>query len=108
MGYFLSGSIGHNILNCMLLVLSLLLILMAASTTRISKTSVGTVRKYDIVLWGATGFTGSLTAKYLAKQGKEKLRIAIAGRDVNKLEALKASVDLRNLDIIIASLDDPG
>ena len=46
--------------------------------------------KYDIVIFGATGFTGDLTAKYLAKRMKdEPFRLGIAGRDEIKLAALK-------------------
>ncbi len=48
--------------------------------------------KLDLVLWGSTGFTGRLTAKHLAQtyglNGKQ-LRWTIAGRDAEKLEALR-------------------
>ncbi|NUP10168.1 MAG: saccharopine dehydrogenase [Polyangiaceae bacterium] len=43
-------------------------------------------RAFDIVLWGATGYTGRLVAAYLAKKSA---RIAIAGRNRDKLEALR-------------------
>src|SRR5699024_6600194 len=44
----------------------------------------------DIVLFGATGFTGGLTAEYLARtQKKNKLSWALAGRDVRKLESVR-------------------
>lgn len=48
-------------------------------------------RDFDIVVWGATGFTGALVAEYLlAKYGVgESLRWAIAGRSEKKLEALR-------------------
>lgn len=46
-------------------------------------------RKYDIVLFGATGFTGQLTAQYLAAHGGERLNWALAGRNPTKLEALR-------------------
>jgi short subunit dehydrogenase-like uncharacterized protein len=45
-------------------------------------------REYDIVLFGATGFTGALTAEYLAQHAGEGLRWALAGRNRAKLEAL--------------------
>jgi short subunit dehydrogenase-like uncharacterized protein len=45
-------------------------------------------RDHDIVLFGATGFTGSLTAEYLAQQAPDGLRWALAGRNRAKLEAL--------------------
>src|ERR1700742_4042854 len=47
-------------------------------------------REYDLVLFGATGFTGGLTADYLAANGPEGLRWALAGRNRAKLEAVAA------------------
>lgn len=46
-------------------------------------------RPYDIVLFGATGFVGTLTAEYLAAHAPEGLRWAIAGRSEAKLRALR-------------------
>lgn len=47
-------------------------------------------RKYDIVLFGATGFTGNLVAEYFARHVSAKtVKWAIAGRNSNKLEAVK-------------------
>ncbi len=68
-----------------------------------------TARKYDLVLFGATGYTGGLTADYLARwQGPEKFRWAIAGRSREKLEAVQAR--LRQLgakvDLVIADSGD--
>ncbi|MCT7353208.1 saccharopine dehydrogenase NADP-binding domain-containing protein, partial [Streptomyces sp. 15-116A] len=48
-----------------------------------------TDRPYDIVLFGATGFVGTLTAEYLAAHAPEGLRWAIAGRSTEKLERLR-------------------
>ncbi|MGY0019996.1 saccharopine dehydrogenase family protein [Streptomyces sp. cg35] len=48
-----------------------------------------TDRTYDVVLFGATGFVGVLTAEYLAAHAPEGLRWAIAGRDTAKLERLR-------------------
>ncbi|MFJ9038472.1 saccharopine dehydrogenase family protein [Streptomyces sp. NPDC102406] len=48
-----------------------------------------TDRTYDVVLFGATGFVGVLTAEYLAAHAPEGLRWAIAGRDPGKLERLR-------------------
>ncbi|HEY0277864.1 MAG TPA: saccharopine dehydrogenase NADP-binding domain-containing protein [Solirubrobacterales bacterium] len=47
-------------------------------------------REYDLVLFGATGFTGGLTADYLAAHGPTNLRWALAGRNREKLEAVAA------------------
>jgi short subunit dehydrogenase-like uncharacterized protein len=46
------------------------------------------VSGYDVILLGATGFTGRLTAERLAAQAPDGLRWAIAGRDRRKLEAV--------------------
>jgi short subunit dehydrogenase-like uncharacterized protein len=48
-----------------------------------------TERKYDIVLFGATGFTGELTAEYLARNAPAGLRWALAGRNARKLEGVR-------------------
>jgi short subunit dehydrogenase-like uncharacterized protein len=47
-------------------------------------------REFDVVLFGATGFTGGLTADYLAAHGPADLRWALAGRNRRKLEAVAA------------------
>ena len=49
-------------------------------------------RPFDIVLYGATGFTGQLCATYLAKHAPVELRVALAGRDAAKLAAVKAAL----------------
>lgn len=46
-------------------------------------------RPYDIVLFGATGFVGALTAEYLAAHAPAGCRWALAGRDLGKLERLR-------------------
>ena len=46
-------------------------------------------RPYDVVLLGATGFTGGLTAERLAADGPDDLRWAIAGRDPAKLDRVR-------------------
>ena len=48
-------------------------------------------REFDIVLYGATGFVGKLTAEYLAHAGG-KARIALAGRSPGKLAAVRATL----------------
>ncbi|MFD7094406.1 saccharopine dehydrogenase family protein, partial [Streptomyces xanthophaeus] len=46
-------------------------------------------RAYDVVLFGATGFVGALTAEYLAAHAPDGCRWALAGRDLGKLERLR-------------------
>jgi short subunit dehydrogenase-like uncharacterized protein len=50
-----------------------------------------TPREFDLVLYGATGFVGKLTAKYLARAGGEA-RIALAGRSTERLRAVRDSL----------------
>ncbi|KAI5927287.1 Saccharopine dehydrogenase-domain-containing protein [Camillea tinctor] len=49
-------------------------------------------RKYDLVLVGATGYTGALTAEHIALHLPTNLRWAIAARSPSKLEALSAKL----------------
>jgi short subunit dehydrogenase-like uncharacterized protein len=52
-------------------------------------------RSFDVLLWGATGFTGQLVAEYLARHhgvGRE-LRWALGGRSREKLEGVRASLE---------------
>ncbi|MDB4942694.1 MAG: hypothetical protein JWP97_2228 [Labilithrix sp.] len=58
-------------------------------------------REFDIVLFGATGFTGKLVADYLATRVEKPRRWAIAGRSREKLEAVKRDLVARD-----ARLDD--
>jgi len=46
-------------------------------------------RPLDIVLFGATGFTGGLTAEYLARNAPEGTRWALAGRNPDKLAGVR-------------------
>jgi short subunit dehydrogenase-like uncharacterized protein len=67
-------------------------------------------RMYDVIVYGATGFTGQLVAAYFARQygvGKD-LRWAIAGRSAKKLQALRDSLGEGSggLDVIVADSTD--
>ncbi|WP_277553568.1 saccharopine dehydrogenase family protein [Halobaculum limi] len=56
-------------------------------------------REYEIVLWGATGFTGGLVAEYLAdRYGTTDLDWALAGRDERRLAAVRDSLADSNSD----------
>ena len=61
-------------------------------------------KKFDIIIYGATGFTGSLGAKYMDKYSNE-FKWAIAGRDSNKLEKLQNEIPGKP-EIIIADAND--
>jgi short subunit dehydrogenase-like uncharacterized protein len=50
--------------------------------------------KFDIVVYGASGFTGQLVAEYLAAQykGDKELRWAMAGRSLDKLASVRDAI----------------
>lgn len=63
---------------------------------------------FDVVLFGATGFTGGLTANYLAEHAPDSLRWAIAGRDPAKLAAVRdrlAEVNARCAELPTLTVD---
>jgi short subunit dehydrogenase-like uncharacterized protein len=74
---------------------------------------VPTGRTYDIVLFGATGFTGALTAEYLAAHAPAGCRWALAGRNPAKLEAVRSRLagthpGLAELPLLHADATDPA
>lgn len=64
-------------------------------------------REFDVVVFGATGFTGALTADYLATKRPAPARWAIAGRSRTKLEALRDRLGV-DVGIVEAEVDDPA
>ncbi|MEU0274327.1 saccharopine dehydrogenase NADP-binding domain-containing protein [Streptomyces sp. NPDC006307] len=70
-------------------------------------------RPYDVVLFGATGFAGELTARYLAGHAPAHCRWALAGRSRDKLERLRERLAAENpacaeLPLLHADAADPG
>jgi short subunit dehydrogenase-like uncharacterized protein len=63
-------------------------------------------REYDIVLFGATGFTGALTSEYLAANAPPDLRWAIAGRNQEKLDDVRQKLDGADPGVIQADVTD--
>lgn len=63
------------------------------------------MRPYDILVFGATGFTGKLVAEYLAKHAPAELRWAIAGRNAAKLDEVKRELGL-SVDVLVADTLD--
>ena len=68
-----------------------------------------TQREFDIVLYGATGFAGKLTAQYLAKSGGDA-RIALAGRSQDKLLAVRETLGekAQSWPVIAADASQPS
>ncbi|MEV5430448.1 saccharopine dehydrogenase NADP-binding domain-containing protein [Streptomyces sp. NPDC052701] len=68
-----------------------------------------TDRPYDIVLFGATGFVGTLTAEYLAAHAPEGLRWAVAGRSREKLRRLRERLPGGpGIGVVHADVSDPA
>jgi short subunit dehydrogenase-like uncharacterized protein len=55
-------------------------------------------RTLDVVVFGATGFVGRLTAEDLARHAPEGVRVGLAARSRDKLERLRASLGPRAAD----------
>jgi short subunit dehydrogenase-like uncharacterized protein len=67
-------------------------------------------REFDLVLYGASGFTGRLIAEYLAERyGTDgKLRWALAGRNADKIQRIAVDAGLpQGLPVISADSADP-
>ncbi len=61
-------------------------------------------REYDIIVWGATGFTGKLVAEYMHKAyGGGNLTWAVGGRNQAKLDALDLGPEV---DVLVADSHD--
>jgi short subunit dehydrogenase-like uncharacterized protein len=66
--------------------------------------------KLDLVVYGATGFTGRLVARYLARHAPPSLTWGIGGRDAGKLATLRAELvglntTLQSLPLVVGSGD---
>jgi short subunit dehydrogenase-like uncharacterized protein len=68
-----------------------------------------TPRELDIVLYGATGFVGKLTADYLAGAGKG-VRVALAGRSAERMRAVRDSLGepAQSWPILVADASSPS
>lgn len=78
---------------------------------RIDSMETERTRTYDVVLFGATGFTGAITAKYLASVAskRENVKWAIAGRNAAKLTRLRNELKIHHRflpDVIVADSKD--
>ena len=65
-------------------------------------------RDLDVVLFGATGFVGKLTAEYLARAAPGEARIGLAGRSQEKLEHVRDELGAAAADwpLIVADATD--
>lgn len=66
-------------------------------------------RTYDVVVFGATGFTGRLVAEYLAAEYGSDVRWAMAGRSADKLAAVRDEIGApADTPLIVADSADPA
>ncbi|MBV8696647.1 saccharopine dehydrogenase NADP-binding domain-containing protein [Bradyrhizobium sp.] len=67
--------------------------------------------KFDIIVYGATGFTGQLVAEYLSTRyrGDNELKWAMAGRSLDKLASVRDTIGAAaETPLIVADASDPA
>src|SRR5258705_10907769 len=66
--------------------------------TRVSRRTNVVKRDFDLIVYGATGYTGRLIAEYLAMsyRGDDAPSWAIAGRSTDKLQKVRAEIGAPN------------
>ncbi len=64
---------------------------------------------FDIVVFGASGYTGRLVAEYLwERYGESEFKWAMAGRSVEKLAAVRAEMGIgEQIELLAVDVDDP-
>src|SRR6478672_789411 len=62
-------------------------------------------REHDVVVYGATGFVGVLTAKYLAEHGPADVRIGLGGRSEEKLKRTRDELGV-DWPLVVADSQD--
>jgi short subunit dehydrogenase-like uncharacterized protein len=67
-------------------------------------------RGLDIVVFGATGFVGRLTAEHLAGQAPDGVRVGLAGRSAQRLAAVRDALGpaAAGWPLVVADLEDPA
>lgn len=76
----------------------------------LGKVMTSSPAEFDIVVYGASGFTGRLVAEYLAaRYGGGDLKWAIAGRDLDKLASVREAIGApRDLPLVAADAGNPA
>ncbi len=81
----------------------------AAPAKRAGSSSGTGRRDFDIVVFGATGFVGRLTAQYLAEHAPPGVRIALAGRSEVRLQEVRDAIPAATQwPLITADSADPA
>lgn len=66
-------------------------------------------RQYDVIVYGATGFTGQLVAEYIQQEhaSNKDFKWAMAGRNLDKLKSVASSLKVSSeIDLIVADGSD--
>ncbi|MEO1450382.1 MAG: saccharopine dehydrogenase NADP-binding domain-containing protein [Bacteroidota bacterium] len=65
-------------------------------------------REFDVIIWGASGFTGRLVAEYVVRQygTKGDLRWAMAGRNETKLQQVATAIGAADVPRVLADSHD--
>lgn len=73
-------------------------------------TTAHTDREFDVIVYGATGFVGELTARYLAEHAPTGTKVALGGRSETKLAATRKRLPTNAHDwpLIIADSSSPS
>jgi short subunit dehydrogenase-like uncharacterized protein len=65
-------------------------------------------REHDVVVFGASGFTGKLTAEYLVRRAGDRIRVALAARNPSKLVEVRERLGRPELAMLQADVTDPA
>lgn len=66
-------------------------------------------REFDVVIYGATGFTGRLVAEYLSREYGKTVAWAMAGRSEDKLKAVRDEIGApADTPLVVADASDPA
>ena len=66
-------------------------------------------REFDVIVYGATGYTGRLVAEYIAQSYPTGVRWAMAGRSMAKLEAVRDEMGVpADVPLVTADADAPA
>lgn len=64
---------------------------------------------FDVIVYGATGYTGRLVAEYIALTYPAGVRWAMAGRSLSKLEEVRGEMGIpADVPLVTANADDPA
>lgn len=66
------------------------------------------IREFDVIIWGASGFTGRLVAEYYLTNYPDasEMKWAMAGRNESKLNQVRSSLGADHIPLIIAESHD--